>query len=177
MSVINRLFERFEPFMVRACATASRFARNRRTFYTDTDPYLTRFYLTKHSREEGVVDPQKLLGVYLHYFHRGDVDYALHNHPWHWSFSLILTNGYLEQRWDPKTRSIQTRKVRPGSVNVIRANDFHRVDLLDPSKGAWTLFFSGRRVREEWGFWLPGVHKFFPHFTFRRSGPRNVQLS
>lgn len=171
MSIINKLFERLDPLIVKACAKASDLARSRRTFYTEGDPYLTRFYLTKRSVppvDDGS-DPDKRLGVYLHYFHRGDEDAALHNHPWGWSFSVILTNGYVEERWDPKARRIRKRRVCPGSINVIRANDFHRVDLIDQSRGAWTLFFSGKRVREDWGFWLPGVHKFVPHHNFSRS--------
>jgi hypothetical protein len=179
MSIINVLFERLDPFLVQACVRVSGLARSRRTFHTGGDPYLTRFYLTKRAVEQPL-DPNassKAFGVYLHYFHRGDDDAALHNHPWGWSFSIIFTNGYVEERWDPKARRIQRRILRPGSINVIRANDFHRVDLLDQSRGAWTLFFSGERVREEWGFWLPGVHKFIPHLKFVRSRSRNVRLN
>lgn len=112
------------------------------------------------------------LSVYLHYFHRGDEDASLHNHPWSTSYSLILTNGYMEERWDPKLQKIVQRTIRPGSINRILANDFHRVELLDPTRGAWTLFFSGARLERPWGFWWPGVHDFTPWFNFVRK--RNV---
>jgi len=46
---------------------------------------------------------------------------------------------------------IQRHEVRAGRFNLIKSSDFHRVDLLDEEKGAWTLFFTGRR-NKDWGF-------------------------
>lgn len=50
---------------------------------------------------------------------------------------------------------ITTREYRPGSVNVLRAHTFHRVELLDP-RGCLTLFVAGPRVglpkESSWGF-------------------------
>ena len=46
---------------------------------------------------------------------------------------------------------IQRHDVKPGRFNLIRSSDFHRVDLRDEERGAWTLFFTGRR-NKDWGF-------------------------
>lgn len=128
------------------------------------DPYLTRYYLRGGPRTDG-----QRVNLYLHKFHRGDQDQDLHNHPWAWSVSLILTGGYVEERREGN--AIRTRVVRPGRINIIRANDFHRVDLLDPAEGAWTLFLAGPRV-QRWGFWdrFSGAMR----FVARKDGQRCV---
>lgn len=46
---------------------------------------------------------------------------------------------------------IEKHVVKPGSLNLIKDTDFHRVDLRDEKAGAWTLFFTGPRSRD-WGF-------------------------
>jgi hypothetical protein len=179
VSAINWLFEKSESLLIRGCkALGNRLPKF--TIENEGAPYLSRFYLIRKGRsdddfdEEGVAGFRekklnKYLSVYLHYFHRGDEDASLHNHPWRRSYSLILTNGYREERWDSKTKTVITRTLRPGSINRIMADDFHRVELLDPTRGAWTLFFTGSRVKEPWGFWWPGVHDFIPHYNFTRS--------
>ena len=145
---INWLFDKCEPLIERVCKKVSSRLPDR-LITTDGDPYLHRFYLHKKPREGF---RQYLPSVYLHYFHRGDLDKALHNHPWKYSLSLVLTNGYLEDR---RTKyGVIRRLLRSGSVNFIRANDYHKVTLLDPSKGSWTLFVSGPRV-QDWCFWDP----------------------
>jgi hypothetical protein len=162
MSLVNWLFERTEPLLELACTKFSALALARKSFYTESDPYLTRFYLTKRSL--------KRYGLYLHYHHRGEPDIAMHSHPYGWCVSVVLTNGYVEERWDAETKSMGVRELRPGSMSLIRADDFHRIQLSDPRRGAWTLFLAGRRVREEWGFWWPnGFNRFVPHFNFTRS--------
>jgi len=162
MGLINKLLEKCEPAIEMACQRLSKFCRSQQTFYAEGSPYLTRHYFTKRSTEG------RLFGVYLHYFHMGDPDASLHNHPFKTSFSFILTNGYLEERWNPDTNQVDTNVVRPGDFNLIRQNDFHRVDLRNPTKGAWTIFFSGTKI-SDWGFWWPDVHSYIPHQDYIRS--------
>ena len=140
---------------------------------TEEDPYLLRVYVSPRApqfarlwgkcrsrlRSLGEFDSAWVEGVphvYLHHFFRGDSDRELHNHPWVSSVSLILTNGYIEERWDPGERRMRYRHVYPGDFNVIRATDFHRVILRNPVRGCWTLFFTHRRIEEknghDWGF-------------------------
>lgn len=122
----------------------------RRTIYDDArSPYLTRTYLTSVARDE-------LPGVYLHYFHRGDSDRELHNHPWETSVALVLTGGYIEHRMDGPLGNVVTRYRPPFSVNVLTAATYHRVELA--TDHAWTLFIAGSRhtpeteTRAGWGF-------------------------
>lgn len=121
-----------------------------RIIHTHGTEYLLRTYLT----------PRRWpVSVFLHHFFRGDDDRELHNHPWEVSIGLILAGGYVEERL--RTRGIRVRRFRPGSINVIRANDFHRVTLLDPARGCWTLFLTFRRV-QDWGFLDRLTGKFIP---------------
>lgn len=165
MSILNWVLESGEALINEACVQLSNRVRDKRTFETEGSPYLTRFYLLRKSKPDA--DDEALnapFSVYLHYFHRGDEDPELHNHPWGFSFSLILTNGYFEERWVGS--KIVKRVLRPGSINILRSSDFHRVDLRDPNKGAWTLFFAGKRV-QDWGFWHPTIRtEYMPWRTF-----------
>jgi hypothetical protein len=107
--------------------------------------------------------------VYLHRFHRPDEDRALHNHPWPWAVSLILTGGYAEHRRPEQFYAhspdgkhtmrvsmgnlTQARWLRAGSLNFLRGDTFHRVAELDGE--TWTLFVVGRK-KQPWGFDVPG---------------------
>lgn len=117
-------------------------------------PYLERYFFTKKSPYsqgvDDVKDPPKW-GLYLHHFCRGDDDPQLHNHPWAWALSLVLSGGYAEERAGPGDK-VTWRAVLPGSFNFLTHNDFHRVDLLDTEHGAWTLFLVGPII-QSWGFW------------------------
>lgn len=133
--------------------------------------YLTRCYVFGKDRKWG--------NIYLHHFHASDpAGDELHNHPWEWGVSLILAGGYVEelardvylfshqQSNDDKQvfgnngvfdndqcqgLDVEQRLVIPGSLNFIKQSSFHRVDLLDEQRGAWTLFFAGPRTKD-WGF-------------------------
>lgn len=125
-------------------------------------PYLTRYYLVHRPYMPDGSDPfddfgdpkpeslvNKSFGVYLHHFHRSDEDGECHNHPWQWSLAIILAGGYSEER-RTKDDTVVRRVKKPGSINMIRATDFHRVDLIEHD--AWTLFIAGPKVAT-WGFW------------------------
>lgn len=84
----------------------------------------------------------------------------MHNHPWPWSFSIILVGGYTEERTPDvfdvdglhAGNTITTKTYRPISFNFITHKDFHRVDILE--NDAWSLFFTGWRSKNRsWGFW------------------------
>ncbi|MFI5296527.1 MAG: hypothetical protein ACHREM_00395 [Polyangiales bacterium] len=112
-------------------------------------PYLSRYTLREHA--DGSFD-------FLHFFHRGDADRELHNHPWAGS-SLILAGGYVEERRMPDD-SVAVATYAPGSINVLAPDTFHRVDLIDP-RGCWTLFRVGVK-QQSWGFWNRDTHVFTP---------------
>ncbi len=87
--------------------------------------------------------------VYVHCFHASDADDEQHDHPWAWAGSLILAGGYLEERLGAFGYTWR-RRWRPGMVNLLKGDTFHRVELVD-GRPAWTLFVTGPRVKS-WGF-------------------------
>lgn len=116
-------------------------------------PYLWRAYLADKAREKGI-------GAFLHRFVSSD-EMEYHCHPWEWAYTFILSGHYLEDRvhafgidfaGPTATLDGSTRRIHsfgPGSVNLIRATTFHRVELQTPE--VFTLFIHGPRV-QDWGF-------------------------
>jgi hypothetical protein len=131
-------------------------------------PYLDRHYVWRGDEPRDDDTPAQAeyrrrrgWAVFLHHIVAGDPDPELHDHP-SWSVSIILAGGYLERRLVKLVRYKDTwgqsllfhhhreRWFGPGSINVIRGTDFHRL-FLEPSRDAWTLFIRGPRVKP-WGF-------------------------
>lgn len=113
-------------------------------------PYLERYWL---GRGMGVT-------AYLHRFVGRDGDRNLHDHPWRWSLSIVLTGGYLEARlrwFDPSLTTGWNERVRRiggwRRLNWIGCGDFHQIVRVDPE--TWTLFMHGPRVKG-WGFLSSG---------------------
>lgn len=131
--------------------TASRPVRH---IKLDSGPYLERYYL---GQWRGIT-------FYLHRFVSEDTERHLHNHPWGWGQSVILSGGYTESvatdicpSAGPSGCTVETRKVR--WFNRVDGNHFHRIGEAEP--GTWSLFFHGPRSRvrvgsasvaKGWGF-------------------------
>ena len=121
------------------------------------EPYLERYYLAS-------LDRIGLMGwhAYLHRFVDSDPDRGLHDHPWGRALSLVLTGGYDEVRFAQgcstagQDRTL-TRRIRPGRINRLRGEDYHRV-VLHGGRTAWTLFMHGPRVKG-WGFLRNGDYR------------------
>lgn len=124
----------------------------------DGSPYLTRWYLWPGKPRSGPEgnDLDVPFALFVHYFHRSDDDRDQHNHPWDVSAAIILAGGYHEERGD------HSRIFRPGSINVIRKSDYHRVELLKPKEGSWSLFVAGKNVGS-WGFRDADTGEHVPH--------------
>jgi hypothetical protein len=117
--------------------------------------------------------------VRLHRFHRGDLERALHNHPFRWALSIILSGSYDEERLAPdaddlarlyecatgakapKSLFTTTRHVR--WFNFLTDSDYHAV--RDLHGDVWTLFIVGPRT-QEWGFLVDDVH--VPSYEYQR---------
>lgn len=121
----------------------------------ESGPYLTRWSLR---RQYGEGESEKNGGhrAYLHSFFSTDSE--LHNHPWHWSFSIVLWGSYTErfvddpEYWDDE---VSTRRVR--WLNWIPRSRYHQIVELHPTLGrVYTLFISGPAHGRSWGFWVPG---------------------
>lgn len=121
--------------------------------------YLTRFRLWGALPGEGGA----MRNAYLHLFHRTDEDRELHNHPWNWSYSLILAGGYTEEKLIKG--KVVTRKRRPfrpwnplswfTCVNVLGPKDYHRISALH-GRESWSLFIAGEK-NADWGFLVDGM--------------------
>ena len=140
--------------IAQALELVSRFLPEPRVIFdrNGRSPYLTRWTLFRARRAR----------VFLHRFHRGDDELELHNHPWRWAASLILAGGYLEERRDA-SGAVRIRQVKPGTVNVLVADTFHRVELLSGS--CWSFFVAADRV-QSWGFWNRESGRFWPWREF-----------
>lgn len=131
------------------------------------NPYLTRYYLFGADRTFG--------NIFLHHFHQSDSDAGtdgellLHNHPWPFSFSLILSGGYSEERLQTDG-SITRKEFKAGSFNYLNNQHFHRVDLIGES--GWSLFFTGwRSKKRSWGFWDRVTKKYTDFTAFSKAIP------
>lgn len=137
---------------------AAQFPRNETAWtYTilgwDKSPYLTRTLLPRSA------DSRTL----LHRIHRADQDPWPHNHPWRTAKFRCLSGGYTDERWERVGGVWTSRRslVRPGDINYIDADDFHRaLDVLPDTR---TVGVVGERV-QDWGFMVEGV--FVDHATY-----------
>lgn len=128
----------------------------------DGVPYLERYYVCgnaplQHWPTE--VRPRLAwlpCAVYLHRILRPDEARDLHNHPWPWSFALVLRGGYTEE----VAEGVE-RPVRPGRLNFLGTR-FHRIATLLRGP-AWTLFVHGTGKARDWGFRDRASGAFTPH--------------
>ena len=129
------------------------------TIAKDGLAYLTRYYVFLKDR--------LYANVFIHHFHRSDMDVGkyglglLHSHPFP-GFSFIISGGYREERREPDG-SVSSRLVKPFTFNRIRKDVFHRVDLLDEKAGAWSIFITGSRKNNTWGFWDRVTKQYIPY--------------
>lgn len=116
--------------------------------------YMTRYYLlggpayTEDSKSW--IHRLMPFNIFLHCFHASD-EATPHNHPWKWAVSFICAGRYREFRPTvlPTDGNENVRDFKPGDINIIRAGDFHHVELL--TDRVWTLFIHGKRI-QHWGF-------------------------
>ncbi len=147
MSILRALRRRAPDFVV---------------YTADGRPYLRRWW---------VIPRNPRFNIYLHHFAASDDDRALHDHPW-WNISIILAGEYLEHLPGARTKRRKAwRPWAPWRLVFRRAAAAHRIELLPALapghlRPAWTLFITGRRVRE-WGFWCPQGWRHWREFTAR----------
>jgi hypothetical protein len=133
-----------------------RFPKRVQIIWVNHQKYLLRF----HIKYGGV-----LPGVYLHNFYMGDSGRDPHNHPWKWALSFILTGGYIEERMLENTLFMYKRRVKPFSLNFIKGNTFHKVEMNPEGLPIWTLFMTFK-ANKTWGFWSRKDAKFVPHSEY-----------
>ena len=107
------------------------------------DPYLERWW---------VIPKNPLFNVYLHCFLRSDDDRALHDHPWLFNASYLLSGDYREITFVSESMRRGTLR-REGEWKFRWGRAPHIVQLIGGAE-VWTLFITGPKVRE-WGFYCP----------------------
>lgn len=162
MSAIEKLLSRvFRWYVIRPTCPAGK----------EGTPLMTRFYVFQ----------TKPVAVYLHLFHRSDLD-EFHDHPWSF-LTFLLSSGYWEHLpltgWCPSKPFKITGSVVAGDTGFRRwrrrfsvlyrpALFRHYVEVVKPT---WTLVIRFRRIRD-WGFWSDGKWHFWK--TFDESGSRSI---
>lgn len=114
-------------------------------------PYMARIYLTPWWSPRQVFLHRILLS-----------DDGIHNHPYGWSCSFLLTGSYMERRTkavDSRGRLWARAFFRRRWLNWIPASAFHAIDL--DQGPVWTLFVCGPRDRP-WGFLDDRTGEFHP---------------
>jgi hypothetical protein len=148
--------------------------RRRWALYAHPLGQYMRRYIFKHPRGT----------VRLHNIRQSDEGRDFHDHPWEFT-SLILWGGYVEHRpgcdcaeyiapwikafW--KYPNGACRYYGPGSIVRVRAEDFHRLELVNGP--AWTLVVTGP-YRRNWGFqtrdgWI--CHEDYHRSYYQREKP------
>lgn len=118
-------------------------------------PYLDR-YSVRYQKPKGGGGWR----VYLHHLRSHDTE--THNHPYRWSFSIVLRGSYTETYFDMGSRFDGPRPVgyhfhgklrRVRWFNWIPEGRYHQITELHGD--VWTLFVAGPAGRP-WGYWVPG---------------------
>lgn len=150
-------------------------------------PYMLRWHLIPKNR---------MFNVYLHKFLRSDDDRALHDHPWLFNMSILLTGSYIEEK--PANRKDWPKDMERARIKRRRFIPYfrwgkapHRVELMQEDvfiescafdrgfyedkkeKPVWTIFITGPRVRE-WGFYCPKGWRLWKEYVSNGPGTSDI---
>ena len=121
------------------------------------EPYLTRYYLVGNGLGRGVE-------IYIHKLHRRDSFRWLHNHPWTWFLSIVLSGYYIQRVIQPNKGTAKTEQ-RVTWINFFRKRTrYHAITEVAPG-GTWTLVIVPPKTRSAtgWGFWNEDLASYVPH--------------
>lgn len=137
--------------------------------HPDGSPYITRYLLwgSPALGDDGH-DKDQAHSAFIHLLHTPDPDRDLHDHPWAWGFSLILSGGYVEKRYGGAGTS-HLKRYRAGDRNSLEPGEYHSLVSVEPNTA--TLFIAGREI-QDWGFLLPD-DKWVDHRTYLAARPAN----
>lgn len=156
--LIGRLSTEDWRFVMSCLGTRDRFMHPDLIIAPDGEPYIYRWWLVPRNEKAN---------VYLHIQVADDPERPLHDHPWD-NQSVIISGGYRERyvplprnpllrpdfsvHYDGRQEPLE-RMVRKGDVVTRKAEEAHRIFLLDGVPYTITIFSTGP-VRRDWGFWL-----------------------
>lgn len=115
----------------------------------------------------------KLFNIFIHEISKADLDLHLHNHPWNFA-SIILWGSYIEELKCNNKTALRTHK--PFSFAYRTKNQFHKIKEILPlfkilkisikSDKIYTLFFTGKRRNDDWGYSVNGI--FIDNIEYRQ---------
>lgn len=106
--------------------------------------YMTRVNLTPPLRHS--------MQLWLHIFHREDMDRDPHDHPFPF-WTMPINQSYIEEVFDPNTHCFKRVTVKRWRIHKREATHCHRI--VETASGRWpliTIVFRGPSIRK-WGFW------------------------
>jgi hypothetical protein len=95
---------------------------------------------------------QSLFSIRIHHILLTDMDRDAHDHPWFF-FAFIPKGGYWES-WGHKGEYWLPQRRRVRWFSFHRCTDLHKIEEFLNGKSSWSLFITGRVVRD-WGFHTP----------------------
>jgi hypothetical protein len=128
-----------------------------RNIQVDGKPYMDRYAI--NGWLPGDVQAYDV-NVYLHHLLAPDHARHLHNHPWPWAVSVVLSGAYLERRADGEHWRTT------GSTYTLTRDTYHHIVTLQGD--VWTLFITGGKDRRPWGFDVPELGGFVQHNLYER---------
>lgn len=102
-----------------------------------------------HFRRYRIIET-KWFSIYLHYIAKSDEDAHRHNHPWDFT-SVVLSGSYTEEY--SLFNIVRTRASK--LINSHIYEEYHKLTILKP---VWSLVFCGKRINENWGYIVDGLH-------------------
>lgn len=105
----------------------------------DKSPYLERYYIFLKNRKDFPFN------IFIHKFLKSDPD-DMHDHPWCF-ISIPIYPGY----WEYLENNKKAIWRGPFNLKYASANTFHRVELHKDYNYCWSIFISGKQIRD-WGF-------------------------
>lgn len=118
-----------------------------------------------------VIIPERL---YLQHFHNPESPEFFHFHRWEYMRSFVLSGHYIEEIWRHRKCNSYYMKLRKRfRTHIMNDHVIHRVQYW--SSNCWTLFYMGKVIETNWGYYrrdsgvftpwhkmIPDVHK-IPH--------------
>ncbi len=153
------IMKRIMTMKLRLIRRFARFLARRGRCWALLDGVTMKPYLYRYCIVGDAINPREPgpWSVYLHNLRSKDPDPFLHNHPWRFSFALILNGGYREVRslWEDPPRGGE-RSVWPWSFNSFRRRDVHRISSVE--QDTWTVFCTTNVSGNGWGFIMDGTY-------------------
>jgi len=136
--------------------------RAKRTPYFHLEGYMLRWWMVPYNTHAAVPITRPIawlmqrfnISARIHEILRSDLGRHPHDHPFNY-LTVILRGWYIERRYNDAGEIISAKMHGPGSVLFRRAGSWHKLQLV--TGPVTTLFITGRKESNAWGFNVDGV--------------------